>query len=148
MPSIPIASCPRIWYFRLELSRQTRRMSSGGPDPRRVERQLQIPAGTFERGDACQPSLESRKPAVAYWRARRRHGERLRVVAAALGVTHWSLHRWMRAPKRHGRFHPVQIVPSVRTAPTPPLVIELPSIGARVAGLDVETAAQLLTRLQ
>lgn len=89
------------------------------------------------------PALQAQ--AVAYWQARRRQGERLRGVAAALGVAHWSLHRWMRASKRHGRFHPVQIVTSV---PMPPLVIELPTIGARVAGLDVETAAQLLTRLR
>jgi transposase-like protein len=91
------------------------------------------------------PALQAR--AVAYWRARRRYGERLRVVAAALGVAPWSLHRWMRAAKHHGRFHPVQVVTSV-PPPAPSLVIELPTLGARVAGLDVETTAQLLTRLR
>ena len=92
------------------------------------------------------PALQAQ--AVAYWRARQRQGERLRVVAAALGVAHWSLHRWMRASKRHDRFHPVQIVTSVPSVPRPRLVIELPTIGVRVAGLDVETAAHLLTCLR
>lgn len=92
------------------------------------------------------PALQAQ--AVAYWRARRRHGDRLRAVAAALGVAHWSLHRWMKTSKRQGRFQPVQIATPVTTAPRPPLVIELPTVGARVAGLDVETAAQLLARLR
>jgi hypothetical protein len=63
------------------------------------------------------------------------------------GFSQWSLHRWMNASKRHGRFQPVQIVTSV-PPPAPSVVIELPAIGARVASLDVETTAQLLTRLR
>jgi hypothetical protein len=56
------------------------------------------------------PALQTQ--AVAYWRIRQRHGDRLRVVAAALGVAHWSLHRWITASNGHARFHPVQIVTS------------------------------------
>jgi hypothetical protein len=41
------------------------------------------------------PALQAQ--AVVYWRARRRDGDRLRIVAAALGVAHWSLHRWVKA---------------------------------------------------
>jgi hypothetical protein len=85
--------------------------------------------------------------AVAYWRVRRRHGDRLRVVAAALGIAHWSLHRWIKASKRHARFHPVEIVAPVPVAP-PPLVVELPTVGARVEGLDVEATAKLLALLR
>jgi hypothetical protein len=54
------------------------------------------------------PALQAQ--AVEYWRMRQRSGDGLRVVAAALGVAHWSLHRWIHASRRHGRFHPVQIV--------------------------------------
>jgi transposase-like protein len=92
------------------------------------------------------PALQAQ--AVAYWRARRRYGDRLRVVAAALGVAHWSLHRWMKASKRHARFHPVQIVTPVPARPPVPLVIDLPTVGARVEGLDVEGAAKLLALLR
>jgi hypothetical protein len=92
------------------------------------------------------PALQAQ--AVAYWRARRHHGDRLRVVAAALGVAHWSLHRWITASTRAARFHPVRIVTPEAAAPAPILVIGLPIVGARVAGLDVETAAKLLTRLR
>ena len=92
------------------------------------------------------PALQAR--AVAYWRARHRHGDRLRVVATALGVAHWSLHRWISASKRQARFHPVQVVTPVPAAPTPPLVIALPTVGARVEGLDIDAAAKLLALLR
>jgi hypothetical protein len=86
--------------------------------------------------------------AVEYWRMRQRDGDGLRVVAAALGVAHWSLHRWVHASKQHARFHRVQIVPPVPAASAPPLVIAIPSVGARVEGLDVEAAAKLLALLR
>jgi hypothetical protein len=87
------------------------------------------------------PALQAQ--AVAYWRRRQRNGDGLRVVATALGVAHWSLHRWITASKRHVRFDPVQIVtpePVARAS----LVIEFPALGARLAHVDVETAAKLL----
>lgn len=92
------------------------------------------------------PALQAQ--AVAYWRARQGQGDRLRVVAAALGVAHWSLHRWITASKRHARFHRVQVITPVAAAPAPRLVIELPTVGARIEGLDVDAAAQLLARLR
>jgi S-adenosylmethionine:diacylglycerol 3-amino-3-carboxypropyl transferase len=92
------------------------------------------------------PALQAQ--AVAYWRARRHHGERLPVVAAALGVAHWSLQRWIKASKRHARFHPVQVVTPMPAASAPQLVIEFPAAGARVERLDVEAAAKLLALLQ
>jgi transposase-like protein len=89
-----------------------------------------------------------RAQAVDYWRARRRQGDRLRIVAAALGVAHWSLHRWIRASKRQARFHPVQVVTPVPASPAARLVLELPTLGARVEGLDVDAAAKLLALLR
>jgi len=89
-----------------------------------------------------------RAQAVEYWRMRQRHGDRLPVVAAALGVAEWSLHRWVKASKRQARFHRVQIVTPVPAALPVPFVIALPAVGARVEGLDVETAAKLLALLR
>lgn len=86
--------------------------------------------------------------AVAYWRARRRHGDRQRVVAAALGVAHWSLHRWSKATRHQSRFHPVQVVTPMSATPVPSLVMAFPNVGARVEGLDVEAAAKLLALLR
>lgn len=57
------------------------------------------------------PALQAQ--AVTYWRARQRQGDRLRVVAAALGIAHWSLHRWIKATRHHSRFHPVAVVAPV-----------------------------------
>ena len=85
-----------------------------------------------------------RAQAVEYWRMRQRRGDGLRVVAAVLGVAHWSLHRWIKASTRQARFHPVEIVPPAPVAPGASLVIEFPGVGARIARLDVETAAKLL----
>ena len=92
------------------------------------------------------PALQAQ--AVEYWRTRHRRGDGLRVVAAALGVAHWSLHRWVHASKRQPRFHRVSIVPAVPAASAAPLVIAIPSVGARVEGLDVEGAAKLLALLR
>jgi hypothetical protein len=69
-------------------------------------------------------------------------------VAAALGVAHWTLHRWVKASKRQARFHPVQIATPVPPAPARSVVLELPIVGARVEGLDVEAAAKLLALLR
>lgn len=87
------------------------------------------------------PTLQAQ--AVEYWRMRQRQGDGPRIVAAALGVAHWSLHRWVQAWKQHARFHPVQIVVPETVAPS--LVIEFRAVGARIEHLDVGTAAKLLT---
>ena len=88
-----------------------------------------------------------RDEAVAYWRNRRQHGERLRDVAAALGVAPWSLHRWTRASKTRARFRPVAVVTPVRPI-GPSLVVVMGATGPRVEGLDVESAARLLALLR
>jgi hypothetical protein len=81
--------------------------------------------------------------AVEYWQLRHRAGDGVRVVAAALGVAHWSLHRWIQA-RRHRRFHRVQIMPGPPVPPAPSVVIRFTSDGPRVEGLDVDAAAKLL----
>jgi hypothetical protein len=91
------------------------------------------------------PTLQAQ--AVKYWRMRQRNGDCVRVVAAALGVAHWSLHRWIEASKRSARFHPVQVVRR-EPAPAPHVVIEFTAVGARVGGLDIEAAAKLLALLR
>jgi hypothetical protein len=92
------------------------------------------------------PALQAQ--AVEYWRMRQARGEGLRVVATALGVAHWSLHRWVAGSKQQPRFHRVQIAPPVPAASASPLVIAISSVGARVEGLDVEGAAKLLALLR
>jgi hypothetical protein len=84
---------------------------------------------------------------VAYWRTRREHGERFRDVAAALGVAHWSLHRWMRESTTRARFRPVAVAGPPPSA-APPVVLVMSATGPRVEGLDVESVARLLTLLR
>jgi hypothetical protein len=81
--------------------------------------------------------------AVEYWQQRHRAGDGVRVVATALGVAHWSLHRWIQA-RRHRRFHRVQLMPAAPVPPGPSVVIRFTGDGLRVEGLDVEAAAKLL----
>ena len=88
-----------------------------------------------------------RRQAVEYWLTRRPQGEGLREVAAALGVAHWSLHRWTRESPRRPRFRRVAVVAPPMAAP-PSLVIVMGAIGPRVEGLDVESAARLLALLR
>jgi transposase-like protein len=99
------------------------------------------------RGVQRRYSQALRQRAVEYWRICHRKGDGVRDVAAALGVAHWSLHRWIEASKRHPRFHPVRIVPPAPTPPAPQVVVELTAVGARVEDLDVEAAAKLLALL-
>ena len=89
-----------------------------------------------------------RHQAVAYWLTRRRHGERLPDVAAALRVAPWSLHRWTRELKVRARFRPVAVVAPALPSVPPPLVMVMGATGPRVEGLDVESAARLLALLR
>jgi transposase-like protein len=91
------------------------------------------------------PALQQR--AVEYWRRRRRAGDAVPTVAAALGVAPWSLHRWIHAPKTQVRFHPVQVM-TPEPVRVPSVVIRLAADGPRVEGLDVEAVAKLLVLLR
>jgi transposase-like protein len=88
-----------------------------------------------------------RQQAVAYWLTRRRQGERLRDVAAALGVAHWSLHRWTRAWQTRAQFRPVAVAAPAPVG-APALVVVMGVTGPRVEGLDVDSAARLLALLR
>lgn len=91
------------------------------------------------------PALRAR--AVEYWRRQQASGVRLDAVAAALGVAPWSLQRWIRAaPAARPGFRDVHVLAAAR--PTRTLTVVVTTEGARVDGLDVETAAQLLARLR
>jgi transposase-like protein len=92
------------------------------------------------------PALQQR--AVEYWRQRRRAGDGVPAVAAALGVAPWSLHRWIQASKTHVRFHPVQVITPEPVRAVQTVVIRLTADGPQVEGLDVEAVAKLLVLLR
>ena len=85
-----------------------------------------------------------RHQAIAYWQRRRSAGEGVRVVAAALGVAPWSLHRWIRSAQTRPRFREVKVIAPEPTRATSRIVLRMTADGAQVEGLDVETLAQLL----
>jgi hypothetical protein len=92
------------------------------------------------------PALQEQ--AVDYWRMRRHAGDGMRTVAAALGVAHWSLHRWIEASKSRVRFRPVHVGASEPAPVVANVVVRLTADGPRVEGLDVEAAARLLALLR
>jgi transposase-like protein len=91
-------------------------------------------------------SATLQEQAVAYWR-RRRGEDGLRVIAAALRVAPWTLHRWTRTARTGAAFRPIVVAPPPTVAPAV-LSITLTTERPRVDGLTVEAAAQLLTRLR
>ena len=87
------------------------------------------------------PALQ--RQAADYWRRREVAGDGLREVAHALGVAPWSLRRWARDPP----VRPVQVVPDAVPV-SGRLVIVVRPDGLYVEGVDLEAAAQLLSRLR
>ena len=92
------------------------------------------------------PDLHQR--AVEYWRRRRQAGDRMRAIAAALGVAEWSLRRWIGASKTRPWFQAVHVIAPAPARTLPNLVIRVTGEGPRVEGLDVAMAAQLLRLLR
>jgi transposase-like protein len=92
------------------------------------------------------PGLQAQ--AVAYWHGCQQRGESLRHVAAALGVAPFSLERWTRRATSSPAFRPVALVGPATVARAPSLVVMVTADTARVEGLDVDTAAQLLRLLR
>jgi len=94
-------------------------------------------------------SRDLQADAVRYWQRRQRTGDRLRDVAAALGVAPWSLRRWWHQAVTHrARFHRVAVVGAAPAPSAPGLAVVITVQGPRVEGLDVEGVARLLTLLR
>jgi transposase-like protein len=89
-----------------------------------------------------------RQQAVEYCQGRVDEGESVRQVASALGVAAFSLQRWMRQARRRPAFQPVTVVPTPHPAEVVALTVTVTPEGARVDGLDVDTAARLLRLLR
>jgi hypothetical protein len=108
----------------------------------RFRRQAERELGDRE-GAERRYSVGLRQQAVAHWQARKAAGDGMRAVATALGIAPMSLRRWAR----DARFRPVRVLEA--EAPLlPRLVVVVDATSVRVEGLDVETAAQLVTRLR
>jgi transposase-like protein len=100
------------------------------------------------RGLQRRYSPDLQQQAVEYWRRRRQAGDRMRAIAAALGVAEWSLQRWIRASKTRPGFQAVHVITPVPKRPVTTLVIHVTAEGPRIEGLSVESAAQLLRLLR
>lgn len=100
------------------------------------------------RGVQRRYSPALKQQAIAYWERRRRVGDGVPTIAAALGIAEWSLHRWVRAVKPRQAFQSVQVVAPAAPRAAPSLVVRLTTAEMRVEGLDVEAAARLLALLR
>ena len=117
-------------------------------DPAVVEfRQAAARENRGRRGLQRRYSAALRDRAIAYWQMRHRAGDGVRVVAADLGVAHWSLHRWIQA-RRRAAFHQVRVIPGESARSRTSVAIQLTADGPRIEGLDVEAAARLLALLR
>ena len=88
-------------------------------------------------------SRELRLDAVAYWKRKKRGGESLEQVASELGVSNWSLARWVRESETAGKLRPVEVEEAVKTNE---FSLITPG-GYRVEGLSEESVVRLLERL-
>ena len=90
---------------------------------------------------------ELRAEVIRYAMERRRHGDGVRTIAQALGVSPESIRRWT-TPSTTGRTRALVpiVVRSDSDAPTELLTLSAPG-GYRVDGLTVDTAAALLRAL-
>lgn len=90
-------------------------------------------------------SEDLRTQAIAYWRTRASQGDGLNVVATALGIAPWTLHRWARTGTALQR---VEVLADAAPARSTWLTLLVTADTLRVDGLDVDTAAQLIARLR
>lgn len=88
------------------------------------------------------------REALRYYDRQAAEGVGVREVAATLGVAPWSLHRWRRRHRSGPGFQRVEVVAPIAESAGPGLVVVVTANGPRVEGLDVETAARLLTLLR
>ena len=88
-------------------------------------------------------SRELRLEAVSYLNRRKRAGATLRDVAAELGVSGWSLSRWVRDSEKRAGLVPVEL--SEREERTSPILVT--PRGYRIEGLSEESLARLVERV-
>jgi transposase-like protein len=108
-------------------------------------------AAGFCRGAKERPGLrypeELRQLAVEYARQAREQGHSRQRIAARLGLSEWSLVRWLRrcaeaGDSRRLRVHEVKVT---EPAPSQPVLV-MPS-GARVEGLSLRELVEILGAL-
>jgi transposase-like protein len=91
-------------------------------------------------------SRDLRQRAVEYWQQHKAH-DRLRSIAAALGVSPTTLQRWTRS-SRQPRFRRIAMPVAAPRAETASVAVVMTAAGPRIEGLTVESAARLLTLLR
>ena len=94
-------------------------------------------------GTSLRYSGELRLDAVEYLKRRKRAGGTVDGVASELGVSCWSLSRWVQESERHGSLVPVEVAqPEDSSEPT----LVTPR-GYRIEGLSEEGLVRLVERL-
>jgi hypothetical protein len=109
-------------------------------------------AAVFCRGAKERPGLryteELRELAVEYARRARGQGHSWRLIAERLGLSEWTLHRWLGRSAAGRECHSLQVheVRVTEQTPASQPVLVMPS-GARVVGLSVRDLVALLGAL-
>ena len=95
------------------------------------------------RGQARRYSRELRLDAVAYLKRKKAEGTTAEQAASELGVSSWSLSRWLRAPESRGALVPVELT---QVEESTELSLVTPR-GYRVEGLSEQRLLRLVERL-
>ena len=95
------------------------------------------------KGLARRYSRELRLDAVAYLKRRKSDGATMGRAASELGVSSWSLSRWMRETEGRGEVVPVELTEAEESTE---LSLVTPQ-GYRVEGLSEERLVRLVERL-
>ena len=98
---------------------------------------------TGRRGRSLRYSGELRMEAVSYLARKKRDGIGLDRVASELGVSSWSLSRWVQESERRGGLVPVEVTEAEESRE---MSLVTPR-GFRVEGLSEEGLLRLLERL-
>ncbi len=110
-------------------------------------------AARFCRGAKERPGLryskELRQLAVEYARQAVVQGQSLRLIAERLGLSEWSLSRWLRRNVESGESHSLRVheVRVTEKALVSQPVLVMPS-GARVEGLSMRELVEILGALR
>lgn len=97
------------------------------------------------RGVQRRYSESLQRQAVSYYEEQRSKGTSLAEVAQALGVSGWSLFRWVKGSRWRAGFRPVEVMEAAALPRDEGRVVVISPQGYRVEGLDVEGVIQLLS---